>query len=159
MTVRSVRRMSPPLGEIGAESRTNALETNCSRRCHPLPSTHLPRRTALRRSGDPNPAQHLHVSQPALLRLVPDRALTLRIGLGVASMGLVIVYPFMKRITYYPQITFGAPRSENVRLRGANGRGDVHVGYPDGLVSCCRACRLAYGSADVCRGYRLGRGI
>jgi len=43
--------------------------------------------------------------------------LTDRIGLGVASMGLVTIYPFMKRITYYPQITFGQPSHNELFLR------------------------------------------
>src|SRR5271156_2959036 len=29
------------------------------------------------------------------------------IGLGIASLGIVVVYPFMKRITYWPQIVLG----------------------------------------------------
>lgn len=30
------------------------------------------------------------------------------IGLGVASLGLVVVYPLMKRVTYWPQLVLGA---------------------------------------------------
>ena len=29
------------------------------------------------------------------------------IGVGIASLGIVVVYPFMKRITYWPQIVLG----------------------------------------------------
>ena len=29
------------------------------------------------------------------------------IGTGIASLGIVVVYPFMKRITYWPQIVLG----------------------------------------------------
>ena len=29
------------------------------------------------------------------------------IGLGIASLGIVALYPFMKRITYWPQIVLG----------------------------------------------------
>jgi 4-hydroxybenzoate polyprenyltransferase len=33
---------------------------------------------------------------------------TYTIGLGVGSLALVTIYPYMKRITYYPQIVFGS---------------------------------------------------
>src|SRR5271165_5832458 len=32
---------------------------------------------------------------------------TFTIGLGIASLGIVAIYPFMKRITYWPQIVLG----------------------------------------------------
>lgn len=41
----------------------------------------------------------------SLKRLAP--ADLQRIVLGASSLGLVVIYPFMKRITYYPQIVFG----------------------------------------------------
>ena len=40
-----------------------------------------------------------------LLVLVQFNAFT--IGLGISSLGLVIIYPFMKRITYWPQLFLG----------------------------------------------------
>jgi len=84
--------------------RADKMEAIGSGRCDPLPSSHVPRSAAVRRSRDPHATEHVYVSH---WFIHIGTVLTVRIGLGVASMGLVTIYPFMKRITYYPQITFG----------------------------------------------------
>ncbi len=49
------------------------------------------------------------------------------IGLGIASLAIVVVYPFMKRITYWPQIVLGLAFSWGALMgwAGAFGRLDV----------------------------------
>jgi hypothetical protein len=86
------------------------MEAIGSRRRDPLPGSHVPWRSAVCWTGDSDAAEHVHVS-PKNADAIP--LLIVRIGLGVASMGLVTIYPFMKRITYYPQITFGQPALPN----------------------------------------------
>lgn len=41
------------------------------------------------------------------LDVMLKRKLGRSILLGASSLGLVFIYPFMKRVTYYPQIVLG----------------------------------------------------
>jgi 4-hydroxybenzoate polyprenyltransferase len=52
---------------------------------------------------------------------------TFTIGLGIASLAIVLVYPFMKRITYWPQIVLGLAFSWGALMgwAGAFGRLDL----------------------------------
>ncbi len=47
------------------------------------------------------------VAQSLIGFLVLIRFNAFTIGLGIASLAIVVVYPFMKRITYWPQIVLG----------------------------------------------------
>ena len=49
------------------------------------------------------------------------------IGLGAASLLLVAAYPFMKRITYWPQFFLGLTFNWGALLGWASVRGDVHA--------------------------------
>lgn len=47
------------------------------------------------------------------------------IGLGAASLGLVVVYPLMKRVTYWPQLVLGAAFNWGALLGWAAVHGEV----------------------------------
>jgi 4-hydroxybenzoate polyprenyltransferase len=86
-------------------------------------------RTALR----PIPSGQVTVRQAVawmvLLSLIGFAILisfnALAIALGVASLGLVAIYPFMKRITYWPQIFLGLAFNWGALLGWAAVRGDL----------------------------------
>lgn len=48
------------------------------------------------------------------------------VGLGIASLGIVAVYPFMKRITYWPQIVLGLAFNWGALLGWAAVTGSLH---------------------------------
>ncbi len=47
------------------------------------------------------------------------------VGLGAASLALVIVYPFMKRVTWWPQVVLGLAFNWGALLGWAAARGDL----------------------------------
>ncbi len=47
------------------------------------------------------------------------------VGVGVASLGVVAIYPFMKRITYWPQFVLGLAFNWGALLGWASVRGDL----------------------------------
>ena len=83
----------------------------------------------------PIPSGQVSVAQAALflvLQALVGLAVLLRfngftIGLGIASLAIVAVYPFMKRITYWPQIVLGLAFSWGALMgwAGAFGRLDL----------------------------------
>lgn len=70
----------------------------------------LPRLTTLCRSSSPPLPQQLQVRY---FDVFPDKTILVRfchslsIGLGASSLVLVGIYPFMKRITHWPQVVLG----------------------------------------------------
>jgi 4-hydroxybenzoate polyprenyltransferase len=49
------------------------------------------------------------------------------IGVGVASLGVVAIYPFMKRVTYWPQIFLGLAFSWGALMGWAGARGALEL--------------------------------
>lgn len=66
------------------------------------------------------------------------------IALGAASLPLIFIYPFMKRITYYPQIVLGLCFEWGALLgwSAVAGAVDWHVAGP--LYAGCVAYCVAY---------------
>src|SRR6202035_489617 len=73
----------------------------------------------------PIPSGQVSVAQAALFLALP--ALGGFVMLGIASLLIVVVYPFMKRITYWPQIVLGLAFSWGALMgwAGAFGRLDL----------------------------------
>jgi 4-hydroxybenzoate polyprenyltransferase len=88
-----------------------------------------------RTASRPIPSGQVSVTQAALfllLQLLAGFAVLIAfngftIALGIASLAIVVVYPFMKRITYWPQIVLGLAFSWGALMgwAGAFGRLDV----------------------------------
>jgi hypothetical protein len=112
------------------------VETSCSWDGDAFQGALVPRSPALCWVGSAHPAELVFVSTPirptsefpeALLDRFPHlprpsypgpsgASLTsthplCRIVLGASSLAFVTIYPFMKRVTYYPQIVFGESAS------------------------------------------------
>ena len=49
------------------------------------------------------------------------------IGVGIASLGVVAIYPFMKRVTYWPQIFLGLAFSWGALMGWAAARGALEL--------------------------------
>jgi len=49
------------------------------------------------------------------------------IGVGIASLGVVAIYPFMKRVTYWPQIFLGLAFSWGALMGWAGARGAIEL--------------------------------
>jgi 4-hydroxybenzoate polyprenyltransferase len=49
------------------------------------------------------------------------------IGVGIASLGVVAIYPFMKRVTYWPQIFLGLAFSWGALMGWAGARGALEL--------------------------------
>ena len=89
-----------------------------------------------RTAGRPIPSGQISVKQAwaflvgcALVSLIILLTLpTLAIGLGVGSLGLVAAYPFMKRITWWPQAWLGLTFNWGALLGFAAATG--HLGWP-----------------------------
>jgi 4-hydroxybenzoate polyprenyltransferase len=85
---------------FSANCRTDKEQTTSQGRHNPISSVDISRCPTFGGIGSIDSAQLVLVC-PHLSQLTP------RIVLGASSLGLVVIYPLMKRITYYPQIIFG----------------------------------------------------
>ena len=100
----------------------------------------------------PIPSGQVSVAQAALflvLQALVGLAVLLQfnrftIWLGIASLAIVAVYPFMKRITYWPQIVLGLAFSWGALMGWAGGVRPAR---------CCRALLLYAGSIAWVIGY------
>jgi 4-hydroxybenzoate polyprenyltransferase len=92
-------------------------------------------RAVERTASRPIPSGQVSIAQAALflvLQALVGLAVLLTfnaftIGLGIASLAIVVVYPFMKRITYWPQIVLGLAFSWGALMGWAGAFGRLNL--------------------------------
>jgi hypothetical protein len=74
--------------------------------------------------------------------------------LGASSLSVVSIYPFMKRITYWPQAVLGdysLPEHSHLPPDTSRARVGLQLGLSPWLVSCCqRYCQLGSLPSAIC---------